>query len=108
MALSIPGKWKVKNGEPKYILKKSLERILPPEILYRKKRGFNVPLREWAGEIMVDYIEQNLHRFCERNGLFIEEKLREHVQRLKNGDENTTNQLWTVYFLMSWFEKWLP
>ena len=37
LALSIPSKYKVKNSINKYILKKSLERILPNEILYRKK-----------------------------------------------------------------------
>ncbi len=108
LALSVPGKFKIKNGEPKYIFKKSMEKILSPEILYRKKRGFNVPLREWAGEVMIDYVEKNLHRFCERNQLFNEEQLKQHLQRLKQGNENTTNQLWTIYFLMSWFEKWLP
>ncbi len=107
LALSIPEKFKVKNGEPKYILKKSLEKLLSPEILYRKKRGFNVPLKEWAGDIMIDYVEKNLKSFCDRNELFNEAALRQHVQRLKSGDANTTNQLWTVYFLMSWFDKWM-
>ncbi|MCI0615857.1 asparagine synthase C-terminal domain-containing protein, partial [bacterium] len=43
LALSIPAKWKTHNREPKYILKKSFERLLPAEILYRKKMGFCVP-----------------------------------------------------------------
>ncbi|MCX6291609.1 MAG: asparagine synthase (glutamine-hydrolyzing) [Bacteroidetes bacterium] len=107
LAMSVPGKYKVRNGEPKYILKKSLEGILSQDILYRKKRGFNVPLRKWAGDIMIDYVEKNLDRFCERSELFNESELRTLITRLKKGDENTTNQLWTIYFLMSWFDKWI-
>ena len=37
LALSIPSNYKIRNGVPKYIFKKSLERILPKEVLYRKK-----------------------------------------------------------------------
>ena len=107
MALSIPGKFKVKNGEPKYILKKSLEKILSPEILYRKKQGFNVPLKEWAGEIMVDYMESNLKGFCNTHGQFSYEGLKPQVADFRKGNLNTTNNLWTMYFLMNWFNKWM-
>ncbi len=107
MALSIPGKYKVKNDEPKYILKKSLERILSPEILYRKKRGFNVPLKEWAGEIMVDYIEDNLKSFCSKHDQFNYEGLQPQIANFRKGNLNTTNNLWTIYFLMNWFNKWM-
>jgi len=100
LALSIPGKYKMKNGEPKYILKKSLERILPAEILYRKKMGFSVPLREWAGGMMTDYVESNLHSFCANTGLFDESGLKNLVQSIRSGNRNTTNDLWTIYFLM--------
>lgn len=107
-ALSLPGFMKSYGGEPKYILKKSLERILPKEILYRKKMGFNVPLREWAGEMMLDFIDTHLDEFCDRHPAFNKDGLRKQVQRFKSGDEKVTNTLWTVYFLMAWFKKWLP
>ncbi len=106
-ALSIPSSFKIKNGEPKYILKKSLERILPHDILYRKKMGFCVPLREWAGEIMLDYVEQHMHEFCSNTGIFSEAGLKKHVNEIRNGNTTYTNNLWTVYFLMAWFKKWM-
>jgi len=34
---------------PKYILKKTFEKHLPKEVLYRKKMGFPVPLNRWFG-----------------------------------------------------------
>ncbi len=107
LALSIPSKYKIVNGEPKYILKKSLERILPHEILYRKKMGFCVPLREWAGDIMITYIEDNLSDFCKNTGIFDEIGLRKNIEEIRKGNTKYTNNLWTVYFLMSWFKKWM-
>ena len=43
----IPAEYKFRNGETKYLLKRSLESILPNEILYRQKKGFGVPIGKW-------------------------------------------------------------
>ncbi len=107
LALSIKGNLKIKTGEPKYILKKSLEKILPQEILYRKKMGFCVPLREWAGELMISYVEDNMRDFCRNTGIFDEAGLKHHLDEIKKGNVNYTNNLWTVYYLMAWFKKWM-
>lgn len=108
LALSLEGRWKIHKGEPKYILKKSLEGLLPNEILYRKKRGFNVPLREWAGGMMISYIEENLRSFCNDHPQFSYRGLHYQLARLKKGDKKVTNKIWTIYFLMAWFKKWMP
>lgn len=107
LALSIPSSMKLKNGEPKYILKKSLERILPAEILYRKKMGFCVPLKEWAEDIMVDEVEANLESFCSSTGIFTEQGLRKLLNEIRAGNRKYTNNLWTIYFLMSWYRRWI-
>ena len=69
-ALSIGGAWKLRDNQPKYILKKALEPLVPHDNLYRNKMGFCVPLREWAGEIMVEYVDSHLEKFCSDTGLF--------------------------------------
>ncbi len=107
LALSIPYNMKTKNGEPKYILKKSLERILPNDVLYRKKMGFCVPLKEWSGDIMLDYVEREMNSFCSNTGIFKKEGLQKHVKEIRNGNQQYTNNLWTVYFMMQWFKKWM-
>lgn len=47
LAAQIPANLKMRGGELKYVLKKSLEGILPREILYRSKRGFGAPMGSW-------------------------------------------------------------
>lgn len=107
-ALSLPGGLKVRDGEPKYVLKKALEAILPRDVLYRKKMGFCVPLQEWAGEIMVDYLEREGAAFCERTGVFSEAGLRRQLDAARAGSAHYTSTLWSVYFLASWINRWIP
>ena len=46
-AASIPSSLKLKGFTKKYILKKSLNKLLPKQILNREKKGFGVPLNAW-------------------------------------------------------------
>ena len=106
LALSIPGKYKIKNGENKYILKKSLERILPNEILYRKKMGFNLPIREWAGDTIGAYVNDNIIQFSKETGWFNPEMVKHQVKLLKDGNSAYTNSIWSLFFIMNWYKKW--
>lgn len=105
--LSLDPRLKLHRSEPKYLLKKSLERILPADLLYRRKRGFNVPLKEWAMEVLLEEVETGLTSFCKDFPYFDEQGLRRHVERLRRGDTDVVNRLWTVYFLMRWFRHWM-
>jgi asparagine synthase (glutamine-hydrolysing) len=46
-AASLPPGLRLRRGEGKYLLKKSLEARLPNEILYRRKMGFVTPVTGW-------------------------------------------------------------
>lgn len=46
----IPAQWKYRNGQTKYILKRALEPLLPADVLYRRKKGFGVPIGAWFKE----------------------------------------------------------
>ncbi len=47
LAAQIPAELKMRNGELKYLLKRALVDVLPPEILDRSKRGFGAPIGSW-------------------------------------------------------------
>ncbi|MFM9057062.1 MAG: asparagine synthetase B family protein, partial [Bacteroidota bacterium] len=106
-ALSIPGKLKIMDGVPKWILKKALSPLLPQETLYRKKMGFCMPIREWAGELLVDYIESSIDQFVQRYDVFDAREVKQVLVRYKKGDTHLTNTVWTLYFLMNWFDHWM-
>ncbi|MBF0310545.1 MAG: amidotransferase 1, exosortase A system-associated [Magnetococcales bacterium] len=45
--LALPARWKIHGGSGKWLLKKLLEELVPPEVVHRPKKGFNIPLRDW-------------------------------------------------------------
>lgn len=47
MALQIPARLRVKNGQNKYLLRRLAERHLPQGVIDAPKRGFGIPLHEW-------------------------------------------------------------
>jgi len=49
----LPCRFKIRNGERKYLLKKAMERLLPSRILGRKKKGFGIPLMKWLRTLPV-------------------------------------------------------
>ena len=106
LALSIPSKYKVKNGVNKYILKKSLERILPNDILYRKKMGFNLPIKEWAKETIYNGVKDNIAQFNRDTNLFNLDEVNNRLKLLNKGNTQYTNTIWTIYFLINWYRKW--
>lgn len=106
-AFAISGDLKIKDGEAKYILKKSLEKLLPREVLYRKKQGFCVPIKEWASDIMIEFLEVELGAFSKKADIFREDKIRSVLENVKNGKSSNTNMLWTIYFLIQWYNRWI-
>lgn len=46
-ARRIPHRYKLRNGQTKYLLKKALEPVLPHDVIHRPKKGFGVPMTRW-------------------------------------------------------------
>jgi asparagine synthase (glutamine-hydrolysing) len=44
---SLPGKFKVRGTEKRYLFKQAFRSLLPAEILAKRKHGFGVPTAEW-------------------------------------------------------------
>lgn len=55
LAQKIPSNFKLRNGQRKYILKKTYENKLPNEIINRKKKGFGIPLRKLTKNTSFDF-----------------------------------------------------
>jgi asparagine synthase (glutamine-hydrolysing) len=64
--LSLPAKIKIKNGIQKGLLKRSLEGIVPNEILYGKKMGFGVPFEYWIKTSLFELLNDHLSGFYKK------------------------------------------
>jgi asparagine synthase (glutamine-hydrolysing) len=60
-AMRLPLHFKIREGETKYLLKKALCRHLPPELVYRPKWGFGVPVACWLRGPLRSWAEDLLH-----------------------------------------------
>jgi len=106
-AAQIPAALKLHGKEKKYVLKKAFERMLPEDILYRKKMGFSVPLAEWLrGEIrpLADGI------FHSNQGgladLFNMTKVRDLWRLHLTGDNRYTQELWSMIVFELWWRAY--
>lgn len=98
---------KIKSGESKYILKKSLEGVLPHEILYRKKQGFGVPLKHYFRNELRGFVEKYVINYRGHN-YFREEYLNEIVSNLnkKHWDKDYSRVIWSILMFNMWYAKW--
>jgi len=94
---------KLRRGEGKYILKKSLEGILPKEIIYRKKMGFGFPLGQWFKNQWQDQVKDLLlKKSAKLRDYLNQEKIKEMIESPLE-HEHIYRRLWRVLM----FELWL-
>ncbi len=106
-AMSIPTEMKIK-GQPKYILKKAVEGLIPQHIIYRKKQGFGAPIKEWFKGDLAKYAADSIFdsRIRERdlfNYDYIENMMREH----QSGQSDYSFFLWNLFNLSCWYDRWI-
>ncbi len=106
-AMSIPTEMKIK-GQPKYILKKAVEGLIPQHIIYRKKQGFGAPIKEWFKGDLGKYAADSIFgsRIRERdlfNYDYIENMMREH----QSGQSDYSFFLWNLFNLSCWYDRWI-
>jgi len=84
-AWSVPSAHKIRWGTTKRILKQTAERWLPRDAIYRPKRGFGAPVRDWMRGEMADFTRDLLlSRAAIERGAFdprgVEDALDSHVR----------------------------
>ena len=106
LTAKIPSQMKLKGlTNSKYIFKQALAEILPPEILYRKKMGFGVPLDSWFRNDLAGYVSSILlSKKALRRGLFNQNKLKELIASHKSNRADNSRLLWALLTLELWFE----
>lgn len=101
----VEGRWKLKGNTGKYILKKIFEKHLPHDILYRKKKGFGVPLchyfRKELKEFAYEYLFNTRHLDFDRQGV---QKMWDAHQA---GHSDYSHFFWIIIMYNAWYEKWM-
>ncbi len=104
----IPANLKLKKLCTKYIFKKSLENIIPDEILYRKKQGFEIPVSSWLRSDLKNVFHETI---LSKNSFLSSIIKRDYMEKLWNqhqmGIKDYGNNLWLFFILEMWHKKYI-
>jgi asparagine synthase (glutamine-hydrolysing) len=106
-AAQIPESLKIKNGVPKYILKKAAEGIIPSNIIYRKKQGFAAPAIEWLRNGKLSPIAEDVifsSGLMKRN-LFRKKFITRLFEEHRSGKANRGQLLWSLLVASMWHDR---
>lgn len=107
-AAKIPSRFKMKNATRKYILKKTAERNLPHQVVWRRKVGFGAPVGAWlkgqAREMMLDLLSKET---INRRGYFNYSYVSALIDNHLKGREYNANQLWQLMTLELWHQEFI-
>ncbi len=96
----LPPGLKLHGAEGKYIFKKSLEPLLPNDILYRQKMGFAVPLAAWLrGPLRERVRDRLLGDRADQGGIFEPGRIRELVGQHESGARDHSAVIWALLML---------
>jgi asparagine synthase (glutamine-hydrolysing) len=107
-AFTVPGRYKLRDGDGKLLVKRAMEPRLPREILYRRKQGFNVPLKLWLRRELKEFIRDTLaaRRLTER-GLYRRAALDRLLDDHFGDRADRSNKIFAVLMLELWFQKFV-
>jgi asparagine synthase (glutamine-hydrolysing) len=97
---AIPSSLKLRGRTGKYIFKKALAPLLPPETLYRNKQGFAVPLAQWFRGELRDLTYETI--FSSNDGILDLAYLRKVWQQHQKGVYDRSAHLWAVLMFRKW------
>lgn len=108
-ANNLPKKFKYTGAKSKFILRDIASNYYPSEFHNRKKKGFNVPIKNWFRGDLKDYIFDTINSdFLEKFGIFntninLIKVFEDHVSKKRDNQ----NLLWGILSLKKWSEKYL-
>jgi asparagine synthase (glutamine-hydrolysing) len=107
-ANDLPLDLKLHRFTGKFLLKKMMKDRLPKDIIWRSKKGFNMPVAYWLSgnlkELMTDMLSES---FVNRQNLFeysyIHQLIDEHFQHRKDNRK----LLWTLLMFQLWYQSYI-
>lgn len=107
--MGLSSRLKVRRLTLKYILKKAMNGLLPPEIIHRPKKGFGVPIAKWVKGPLKDLFQEflspeRIRREGVLNPVYVATLLEEHL----NNKVDHRKKLWTLLVWELWINRYHP
>ncbi|MGE3466646.1 MAG: asparagine synthase (glutamine-hydrolyzing) [Pyrinomonadaceae bacterium] len=107
-AATLPEGLKMRGFETKSLLKKVAARLVPKEVVYRRKMGFGVPVGQWFRGEMKEFVRGVLLSGKSlKRGIIKPEVIEKYVNEHTAGERDHAFQIWTLLMLELWFQRFI-
>ncbi len=107
-ALALPMDMKVRDGVGKWLLKRTVDGLLPSNIVHRTKQGFGAPVSEWfRGELGTRAQREIRESSLAERGLLDYARIDELWEAHRSGRADWSFQLWNLYNVSAWHDHWV-
>lgn len=99
-AAALPERLRLRGGQGKWLLKKTMRRYLPEEVLYRPKQGFVTPIAQWFRGPLAEAAKGiGASTALARTGWFDPAALRRIAEAHVSGRSDNSRLLWQLLML---------
>ncbi len=106
-AVNVNPKFKMREGELKYILKQVLYELVPKSYFERPKWGFSIPLEQWMQNELRPLVEEYTSKeMIEKHQVFNYEDIDKLKQQYFSGKTYLYNRIWLILNLHKNLEKY--
>ncbi len=107
-AASLPMDKKRNQGTSKYILKKTLGKMLPDSILHRRKMGFESPIATWLrGSLRQTFEKFVFSSESASQQMFNQKPLHDLWRQHQAGTNTYVNELWSIFMFELWWYHYM-
>jgi asparagine synthase (glutamine-hydrolysing) len=108
LAAKMPVDLKLRGLKRKYVLKRAMEKRLPPEVVWRKKAGFSAPVRSWLRGGLRPMVDELLSEgTVKQRGMFQPADVRRIVNANLSGREDYNLQVFQLLGLELWHREFI-
>ncbi len=105
---SLPHEYRLKGLRSKHILKEIAKAWIPPEIVERKKVGFDSPIGQWFKGELRDFLHTFLSReHLKRSGMLNPDTVQAMIVDHLEGRRDYSLQLWSVIAVEAWYRMYI-
>ena len=103
----LPARFKVRDGQGKWLLRQSLYKRVPRDLVERPKMGLSVPLGSWLRGPLRPWAEALLDEGrIAREGILAPRTARAQWDQLLAGRDESALAVWSLLMFQSWRERW--
>jgi asparagine synthase (glutamine-hydrolysing) len=105
---SLPSQLKLNGFTGKYLHKKALEKWLPKQVVYRKKKGFDNPVEHWMRTTMKPFVDDCLLSSDSSLALYFDQNyIRQILELDRKGKEQYRRHIYLLVSLQLWHRTFI-